>query len=162
MGLDPEIEELFLERWVPGFYLKQVASKTRDKEQKERLEYRSARLLNSLLSRCGPTEKLGCEELKRLEKSALECSRMFQRSSSCVEGRNAQLSLKHHSLHRLSNNRLKALTAVHNYHIEREDGTTAAERFFEQKHQDMFEWLLDHMDLPARPRTRKPKTLKAA
>lgn len=162
MGLDPEIEKLFLERWVPGFYLKQVAVKTKDKEQKERLEYRSTQLLSSLRGCCGPTEKLGCEELERLEKSALECAHMFQRSSSCVEGRNAQLSLRHHSLHRLSSDRLKALTAVHNYHIKREDGTTAAERFFEQKHQNMFEWILNHMDLPARPRRRKPKPLKAA
>ncbi len=162
MGLEPEIERLFLDRWVPGFYLRQVAGKSKDKEEKKRLEARSAQLLSSLRGRCGPTDKLDREELRRLEKSALECACMFQRSSSCVEGRNAQLSLRHHSLHRLSSDRLKALTAVHNHHIKREDGTTAAERFFEQKHQDMFKWILDHMDLPARPRKRKPKPLKAA
>ena len=162
MGLEPEIERLFLERWIPGFYLREVAGKTKDKEQKKRLKARFSLLLSSLRSRCGPTENLDRKELGRLEKSALECARMFQRSSSCVEGRNAQLSLRHHSLHRLSADRLKALTAIHNYHIKREDGTTAAERFFEQKHQDMFKWILDHMDLPARPRRRKLKPVKAA
>ncbi|MBT8338705.1 MAG: hypothetical protein HKP58_00835 [Desulfatitalea sp.] len=48
----------------------------------------------------------------------------------------------------------KALTVVHNYYIKRRDGTTAAERFFEAKPDDLFEYLLDHMDYPVRPRNR--------
>ena len=59
-----------------------------------------------------------------------DCADLLQRSSSCVEGRNGQLSLRHHSLHRITPARLQALTAVHNYFIHRPDGMTAAERFF--------------------------------
>jgi len=87
-----------------------------------------------------------------LEKAAEECAQIFQRSSSCVEGRNAQLSLRHHGIHRLSNQCLKAQTIVHNYYTRNRDGTTPAERFFNSKHTDLFEWLLEKMDCPARPR----------
>jgi hypothetical protein len=43
------------------------------------------------------------------------------------------------------------LTTIHNYFLRRADGTTAAERFFGSKPQDLFEWILDRIDLPARP-----------
>jgi len=71
-----------------------------------------------------------------------------------VEGRNAQLSLRHHGMHRLSDQKLKALTVIHNYYLRRPDGTTAAERFYENKPNDIFEWLLKNMALPARPRSK--------
>ncbi|HEY85831.1 MAG TPA: hypothetical protein G4N96_12060 [Chloroflexi bacterium] len=75
---------------------------------------------------------------------------IFQRSSSCVEGRNGLLALLHHSLHRLSNRKLSALTTVHNYFVKRRDGTTAAERFFSSPPKDLFEWLLERVDIPGR------------
>ncbi len=65
-----------------------------------------------------------------LEQLAVEWANLFQRSSSCVEGRNGQLSLCHHSLHRLRPKRLAALTVLANYFHRRRDGSTAAERFF--------------------------------
>ncbi len=69
-----------------------------------------------------------------------------------MEGRNAQLSLYHHGLHRLTDGKLGALTVIHNYFKKRADGTTAAERFFGAKQKDLFEWLLQNMDFPVRPR----------
>jgi len=65
-----------------------------------------------------------------LEQQAQQAADVFQRSSSCVEGRNGQLSLRHHGLRELTTSKLKALRTIHNYVIEREDGTTAVERFF--------------------------------
>ncbi len=41
---------------------------------------------------------------------------------------------------------------MHNFYIKRPDGTTAAERFFEAKPKDIFEWIVDRIELPARPR----------
>lgn len=82
---------------------------------------------------------------------AQELAELFQRSSSCVEGRNGMLSLLHHRCHRLSANRLKALTVVHNYHIRRFDGSTAAERLFEQEHGNLFEFLVVNVRIPGRP-----------
>ncbi|WP_368733858.1 DUF6399 domain-containing protein [Desulfobacter hydrogenophilus] len=49
---------------------------------------------------------------------------------------------------------MKGLTVIHNFHLKRPDGTTAAERFFENKPINMFEWLVENMPLPARPRSR--------
>jgi len=47
--------------------------------------------------------------------------------------------------------KLQVLTILHNYLIRRPDGTTAAERFFGAKPQDLFEYVLDRLDVPARP-----------
>lgn len=80
-----------------------------------------------------------------------ECAEKFQRSSSCVEGRNGMLSLLHHRQHRLTERKLKALTVVHNYHTQRMDGTTAAERFFKVKHENLFELLVATVRIPGRP-----------
>lgn len=95
-----------------------------------------------------------------MEEAAKQCAYLFQRSSSCVEGRNGQLSLWHHGLHRLSAQKLKVLTTLHNYYIKRKDGTTAAERFFEQKPKDLFEYLLTLSPYPVRPK-RQPMLLVA-
>jgi hypothetical protein len=85
----------------------------------------------------------------------VKCADLFQRSSSAVEGRNGQLSLFHHGRHRLSDTKLAALTAVHNFHIRRADGTTA-ERLFGRAHVPLFEQLLDRVPLPPPPRRRRP------
>jgi hypothetical protein len=47
----------------------------------------------------------------------MACVQTFQRSSSCVEGRNGQLALRHHSFHRLSPRKLQALTTIHNFFL---------------------------------------------
>ena len=86
-----------------------------------------------------------------IERIADECADLFQRASSCVEGRNGQLSLHHHGLHTIAPTKLEVLTIMHNYVIQREDGTTAAERFFGTKPAELFEWLVDRLAWPARP-----------
>ena len=102
--------------------------------------------------------KLPAEERAKVERVAEASADLFQRSSSCVEGRNGQLALRHHSLHRLSNGKLVALTVIHNYYLKRSDGTTAAERFFGAKPRDLFGWLIDRIDVPARPAAKRSKT----
>ena len=77
-----------------------------------------------------------------------------------MEGRNGQLSLHHHGRHRLSDRKLAALTAVHNFHIRRADGTTAAERFFGRAHETLFAQVLSAgaaAPATARRRPRPPK-----
>ncbi|MEA2059092.1 MAG: DUF6399 domain-containing protein, partial [Thermodesulfobacteriota bacterium] len=61
---------------------------------------------------------------------------------------------RHHGRHRLSQIYLKAQTVLHNFTIRDHDGTTPAEHFFETKHKNLFEWLLDNMEFPVRPRKR--------
>ena len=98
------------------------------------------------------------EKTRAVQEAAVEIAGLFQRSSSCVEGRNGRLSLQQHGHSRVSERRLKALTVIHNYMVKRADGTTAAQRFFGQGHKDVFSWLLDRMpDLP-RPAQQRRKT----
>jgi len=150
--------QLMYDYLIPGFYLKQVAAKEKDAERKLLILQKAQQLLSILTQQDGPFCEYSENDVKRLEKAAEECAQIFQRSSSCVEGRNAQLSLRHHGIHKLSDRSLKAQTVVHNYYRRNRDGTTPAERFFEAKHIELFEWLLDKMDYPARPR----KHLKVA
>jgi Family of unknown function (DUF6399) len=136
----------WVERLVAGMYLRRVAAKMRLAEQRQALRALAEQCLAEARS-AGVEPAGGWAEAERL---AWEWSGWFQRSSSCVEGRNGQLALRHHSLHRLSKRKLEALTALHNYSVKR-GGTTAAERFFGRKPADLFEWLLTRLPLPARP-----------
>jgi transcriptional regulator with XRE-family HTH domain len=151
LSLAPEVERAVFENLIPAAYIRLVSMKAKWAEDQERLRKRAEELMVPLLSPDGPFFSLDPEERMRIEKTAEECAQLFQRSSSCVEGRNGQLSLRHHSLHRLSNRKLSALTAVHNYMLKRSDGTTAAERFFGAKPKEMFEYLLSRVDLPGWP-----------
>ena len=55
------------------------------------------------------------EEVKEaLMRRGKEAAEIFQRSSSCVEGRNGALSLLMHRFHYLSEKTLKVLSVVHN------------------------------------------------
>jgi hypothetical protein len=139
---------------IPGHYLKQAARKERDVDRKADILQRAQKLLSivDMLDESGHASS-DCK-IEKLEKAAKDCAHFFQRSSSCVEGRNAQLALRHQGIHRLSDRHLKAATVIHNYYIKRRDGTTAAERFFEAKPNDLFEFLLNNVDYPARPRNR--------
>ena len=103
-----------------------------------------------------PIQSLSSEARHHLEALAQACVQTFQRSSSCVEGRNGQLALRHHSFHRLSPRKLQALTTIHNFFLTRPDGSTAAERFFGQPPTPLFDWLLQALPLPSRPARNRP------
>jgi len=85
-------------------------------------------------------------------KKGKEMAELFQRSSSCVEGRNGMLSLNYHRFHRLNERTLKTLTIIFNFHVRREDGSTAAEQFFETKHKNLFYSLVKNVKIPGKPR----------
>ena len=154
MDLPYDQRELMHNRLIPGFYLQRVAQREKNPEQKEKIQQISQELLSVLTIRTGSLSESDDCEIDSMVRTAKECAGLFQRSSSCVEGRNAQLSLHHHGMHRLSNRKMKGLTVIHNFYLKRRDGTTAAERFFENKPINMFEWLVENMPLPARPRSR--------
>ena len=141
----------WVERLVAALYLRRVAGQVGGAEQRARLRGLAERCLAE--ARAGVAEPAG--GWAEAERGAREWAGWFQRSSSCVEGRNGQLALRHHSLHRLSGRRLGALTVLHNYWLKRPDGTTAAERFFGKRPADLFEWLLARLPVPARPAKRR-------
>jgi len=160
LNLAPEVEEITYQYLIPAIYLDHVAEKTQDREQRGRLRQQVAALLASVEQADGALSRLSNDERQVLEQVAVECAGLFQRSSSCVEGRNGQLALHHHARHRLTNRKLAALTAVHNYYIRRPDGTTAAERFFGRRPASLFDALLEKVPLPGRPARKRPRPPK--
>jgi hypothetical protein len=157
LNLPPALEEALVGQWIPALYLARVGARSTHAEARHRLRALSARLLEPLRQPAHPLQALPPADRERLEQVAGECADVFQRSSSCVEGRNGQLSRHHHGRHRLSDRRLAALTAVHNYQIRRADGTTAAQRFFGRSHPPLFDLMLLRVPLPPRPRRRRAR-----
>jgi Family of unknown function (DUF6399) len=146
LQLAEDQKQFFLNVIFPYAYFTMII-KRQGKEGKEKIKLLMASLEAKI--REGPWPK---ELIAVWIKKAQGWAELFQRSSSCVEGRNGMLSLLYHCFHRLSTSRLKALTVVHNYHIKRADGSTAAERFFEQQHDNLFESLVENVRIPGRPR----------
>jgi hypothetical protein len=150
--LSPAVAQWLREDLIPGWYLARTAEKAETASERHRLRELSEKILARARSPTGVWGTLSPEQRLDLERKAQACADLFQRSSSCVEGRNGHLALKHHALHHFTTRKLQALTVLHNYVMRRVDGTTAAERFYGAAPRDCFTWLLDRLDVPARPR----------
>jgi hypothetical protein len=138
---------------IPSFYLERIAQR-RTVSQGKPLRELAIRLRTPLFEPGGALSQLRPETQSALQQQAKELAEVFQRSSSNVEGRNGYLSLRNHQLRGLDLPRKRAcLTAIHNFFLQRPDGTTAAERFFGQKPRSMFAVILDSVDLPPAPRS---------
>jgi hypothetical protein len=160
--LDRALEELTLaprvlravnEQLVGGLYLMRAAARARSTEERKRLRSLAQDLLDAAHDSAGALAGLDVATREHIESTVNACLDLFVRSTACVEGRNGQLALRHHSLHRLSDQRLAAMTVIHNFHAQRADRSTAAERFFGQAPEPLFEWLVANLDPPPRPRS---------
>ena len=151
--LSAPVEQWLRQDLIPAYYLRRAAEKAATAQERLRLRTLATEILARARSPDGLWGTFSPDRQADLEGKAQQCADFFQRSSSCVEGRNGQLSLKHHALHQLTGRKLQALTVLHNYAVQREDGSTAAERFYGAAPRDLFQWLLEHLSLPARPRT---------
>jgi hypothetical protein len=142
LDLAPDVERAVLNQLIPALYLRGVAEQTDTADECRRLRQHVTDLLATLNAPGSPLSGLSGDERALIEQVATsgderalieqvatDCADLFQRSSSCVEGRNGQLALHHHHLHRIRPRKLAALTTVHDYFIQRPDGTTPAERF---------------------------------
>jgi hypothetical protein len=145
LHLPPVLDRARREPRIPAISLDRVAERRHHAEQRQTLRALRAPVLAPLRHPQHPFQALPPSERPHLEQVALECADRFPRSRSCVEGRNAQLSLHHHGHHRLAARKLAALTARHHYLIRRPDGTTAAERFFGRPPAPLFAQLLERM-----------------
>jgi hypothetical protein len=102
LGLTEEAEQMVLEKLLPAYYLSVVAEKTKDMAQREQLQQKSAEFIAVVQNKDSPLQQLSPADQQTVDAVAWECVQLFQPSSSCVEGRNGQLALRHHALHRLS------------------------------------------------------------
>jgi hypothetical protein len=155
--LSPAVQQWLRQDLIPAYYLCRVAEKADMAQERQRLRTLAAEVLARARSPDGLWGTFNPDLQADLESKARQCADIFQRSSSCVEGRNGQLSLRHHALHQLTGRKLQALTVLHNYAVHRADGSTAAGRFYGATPRDLFGWLLEHLSLPDRPRAlRRP------
>jgi len=98
-----------------------------------------------------------------LQQSRLTYDHCCHRLSICLHPfdinqntRNGYLSQAHHNRRGLSSKRLQVSTAIHNFSLKRNDGTTAAERLFGQQFPDLFEYLVENIgELPQARKSRK-------
>jgi hypothetical protein len=138
-------------RLIPAFYLERVAQ-TRTVSAGKPLCELAERLRTPLFEPGGAFAALTPTTQRQLQHQAQRLATVFQRSSSNVEGRNGYLSLRNHQLRGLDRPRKReCLTAIHNFFLTRDDGTTAAERFFGQKPRSMFAAILDAVEVPPAP-----------
>ena len=87
---------------------------------------------------------------------AATLAEVFQRSSSPVEGRHRDLSLRPPELRGLDHPSTRAwLRAGHPVLRTRRDGTTAAERLFGQKSRSLCDAILASVEIPFAPRSIK-------
>jgi len=131
---------------VTAAYLKRVANQMTADERSRMRQLAESLRTQGRVALSGRDDAFFKDVLEVAEDAAY----LFQRSSSCVEGRNGHLSLCHHSGRGLSKSRMAALTVLANYYQRRPDGTTAAERFFRAPHRDLFAHLQEN--LPPLPR----------
>jgi Family of unknown function (DUF6399) len=151
LELSVDRERVVYERLLPGLYWQGAAERGRTAADKIRLRELAQGLLAGAWSAESSLTTLGKDEREMVRRACQEGANRFVRSSSCVEGRNGQLSLQHHGCHVLSPGKLRALTVLHNYFVQRADGTTAAERFYGKRPADLFKWLLQRFPDPPRP-----------
>lgn len=145
LKLNSEQEIYFNEVVFPLCYLEMIWGRLQKKEKE------SLKTLNEDLEIKLIAVPYSEEFKKEVMEKGRECTERFQRSSSCVQGRNGVLSLYHRRFHRMSVRSLKALTIVHNIHIKRVDKATAAERFFCIGHENLFELLLKNVRISEPP-----------
>jgi len=161
LQLDFKTRGLLEDFLIPACYLKRVANTLAEKSRRREILQTSEHLMSEFKARPGPFASYSKEHLQQLQAIAEECAEFYHRSSSCVEGRNGQLSLKHHNLHGLKDRKLSALTVIHNFGIRTVEKKTPAERFFGAPHRDLYEFLLEKMKPPARPRIHRRLAIAA-
>jgi len=100
------------------------------------------------------------QDLDRWQSWGEWASGNFHRASSAVEGRNGCLSQSYHNGRGLTDRRLQALTAIHNYDTKRRDGSTPAQRLYGEQFPDLFEWLLGQMGALPLPRKARQRVVR--
>ena len=149
LGLPPDEEALLRNHLIPAAYLERVARQSEPAERRRTLQARAVQL------RAGVSQ-IPLDRLSGLQAVADACIHVFQRSSSCVEGRNGRLSQYHHALRGLTVLRQNTLTVLHNYLPSQSGEPTPAERFFGARPADLVGTLLEQLPDPPRPaRSRK-------
>ncbi|ETR65481.1 MAG: hypothetical protein OMM_14180, partial [Candidatus Magnetoglobus multicellularis str. Araruama] len=90
LSLPYHVEKAVRETLIPGLYLRRISNQAKKSDERKRLKLKSSEILESLKGSNSPFNGLNNEELEMIEQVGEECANLFQRTSSCVEGRNGQ------------------------------------------------------------------------
>ena len=153
LQLSPALRNVWKEQVLAIEYLKLQIPKTKTAEKKSKLQQTISNLQQQLklASAWQVTSREKQDELIAIARTAAQ---RFQRSSSNVEGRNGVLSQRNHQSRQIHPRKLRASTVIHNFHRQRPCGKTPAELLFGTAHGNLFEHLLQRIDLPPKPRKR--------
>ena len=152
---DLEVQQWVLTVLLPWTYWLQQADKTRHPDLKREYQEAANRGYEQLAAHA-ITQQMGVKQGQQWMDWAQWMSAKYQRTSSAVEGRNGYLSGLHHAGRGLSAQTLKVLTIIHNFDLKRADGTTAAQRLFDYRFPDLFDWVVDYLgELPVARRSSK-------
>jgi hypothetical protein len=113
LNLPDDQVPIFENQLLPMAYIDVHLPKARNAEQRQQRRDLH-RQLEIELNDTGAWQSMTDERKEELQAEARKCALVFQRSSSCVEGRNGQLSLKHHASRKMSARKLAASTVIHN------------------------------------------------
>jgi hypothetical protein len=150
-----DIQNWLLGCLLPWVYWLQQVDKTQNPERKARYQQAADTAAKQLLAH-SLTSSMPAAERQDWIDWARWMANNYQRTSSAIEGRNGYLTRLHHAGRGFSPQTLKVLTIIHNFHLKRPDGTTAAQRLFDYEFPDLFEWVVEHMgDLPLARRSLK-------
>ena len=144
---------------VPALYVHRRIELGRNENERTTLKALWASLRAKAMACTSPWSTWSANQRQCVWDVVQSCVRMFPRSTSMLEGHNGQDSLCQHQHHQLSEDFRKARIVVRNYVVQRADGTTAAERLFGGKPDDLIEHLCSRIKLPGRGRIRdgRPK-----
>jgi hypothetical protein len=160
--LDAEFRDWLLERLLPTVYWQAQVAKTTTLPLKSAYQHAFDNARQTLHQH-PLSATLRAEDFAIWQAWAMDWVGKFQRASSPVEGRNGYLSQLNHCARGTPARRLKVLTVIHNFDLQRADGTTAAERLFGTPFPDVFDWVMERMGalpLPRKARSpAKPKLL---
>jgi hypothetical protein len=164
-ALHAQTQDTDTQNWVltvllPWVYWQQQTQKTRQSQLKQAYHQATQRAHERLLNHpFTPTRSEGEQHLW-IEWAIWMCAK-FQRTSSAVEGRNGYLSALHHANRGFTQQTLQVLTIIHNFDLQRSDGSTAAQRLFGKPFPGLFEFVVLNMgELPKPRQSRKPKKSK--
>lgn len=160
LDISPEVRTLVREQLVPAFYLQRVATKTRNLDKRKSLEKTAQTLLQPLQEADSLWQQQPREQRAWWLGIAQACADLFQRSSSAAEGRNHRLRLMFEAVGELGEMRVRAQLVAQNFVVERPDGTTAGERFFGERGEELMAWLMERVPLPPRPAKRQRTPVK--
>lgn len=156
-----QLKDWLLHYLLPCRYWPAILKRISAKKKNERLISFYRKLIEQSGSRWRThplTMQLSDDQIDFFSRWADKVIASFQRSSSQVEGRNGYLAFVHQANRGIPQQRLEVLTVVHNFDIRRFDGSTPAERLFDRRFPDLFEFILQNVKGFPEPRKVRNKS----